>query len=242
MIRDLEAQIGHRTDASSARTRDFMRQLGLLEFCGVDEDICVNRVLRTDLSELRPVVASIGLVASGWKANVDGIDWFASEVWPRVRRPGICLNLYGWIGERWKPSEGEGIVAHGFRSDLDAVYRSIDIVINPVRYGAGLKIKTVEALGNGLPLVTSSEGARGLHAIAGTAFMVADSPADFGACLNRLIDNHDARKVLREAANRFAETHLSARACYGALVKEIHRPRVPGNRGRKDLSEEQGRA
>lgn len=181
--------------------------------------------------EPRPVVVSIGFVASAWKANADGIAWFASNVWPRVRRPGIGLDLYGWIGERWKPPEGEGIVAHGFQPDLDAVYRNIDIVINPVRYGAGLKIKTAEALGNGLPLVTSSEGARGLHAIAGTAFLVANTPADFAACLNRLIDDHDARKALGEAAYRFAEAHLSPQACFGTLVKEIHQPRAAGIRG-----------
>ena len=191
--------------------------------------------------ELRPVVSSIGFVASGWKANVDGIAWFASDVWPLVRRPGIALDLFGWIAERWKPPQGEAIVAHGFRPDLDAVYRSIDIVINPVRYGAGLKIKTAEALGNGLPLVTSSEGARGLHAIAGTAFLVADSPADFAAHLNRLIDDHDARKALGEAAYRFAEAHLSPQACFGALAREIHRPKLPGDRGRQEHPAEPGR-
>jgi ribosome biogenesis protein Tsr3 len=54
-------------------------------------------------------------------------------------------------------------------------------VINPVRFGAGLKIKTVEALANGLPLVTSEEGARGLASLDREAILIARNVDQFKA-------------------------------------------------------------
>jgi glycosyltransferase involved in cell wall biosynthesis len=226
---DREFAVFRRFDAVIAiQSSDYDKMRGVL---GDDRVVLTPHPALAARKALRPSVASIGFVASGWKANIDGIGWFAAEVWPAVRRPGLTLDLYGWIGEHWPVPPGRGIVARGFVPDLETAYGAIDIVINPVRYGAGLKIKTVEALGRGLPLVTTREGARGLDAIAGRAFLVADDAAAFAAALDRLIGDEAARRALGEAAYRFAEAELSPEACYAALVREINRPKETVARG-----------
>lgn len=166
---------------------------------------------------LRPVVANIGLVASRWHANVDGLDWFARTVWPTLRRPGLTLSLYGYIGGAWRSTPGDGVAVRGYVADLGAAYGEIDIVVNPVRYGAGLKIKTVEALANGLPLVTTSEGARGLMDHAHEAFVVADDPQAFASAITLLVGDLTARERLAAAAFALAQDRFSREACYGAL-------------------------
>jgi hypothetical protein len=62
--------------------------------------------------------------------------------------------------------------------------------------------------------------------LAGRASLVADDAAEFAACLDRLIDDRGARVALGDEGHRFAQAHLSPEACYGALVREIHRPKV----------------
>lgn len=174
---------------------------------------------------LRDPVRIIGTVASPWLPNVTGLKWFRSEVWPLVQRPGVSCHIHGSVCVPLKGAEVPGIALKGPAPELEAVYDSLDIAINTVPYGAGLKIKTVEALGAGLPLVTTSEGARGLERAAGSAFLVADAPPDFAAALQRLIDDRAERQRLSDAAYAFAEQTFSPDACFSDLLREIEAPR-----------------
>ena len=85
-----------------------------------------------------------------------------------------------------------------YGADLDAVYGAIYIVINPVRAGPGLKIKSVEALGYGLPLVATSEGACRLPESDRPFLMVADDAA-FRAELAQSAYDYAQRQFTTEA-------------------------------------------
>ncbi len=169
----------------------------------------------------RPQVKSIGFVASGWIANVDAMKWFIEDIWPRVFRPGLSLDIHGHICSLLKGVSVPGMALKGYGAELDAVYGAIDIAINPVRAGAGLKIKSVEALGNGLPLVTTTEGARGLPEFDDKTLLVADDPASFAGHLIRLVDDGALRQRVGQSAYDYARRHFTADACYGGLLAEI---------------------
>lgn len=116
----------------------------------------------------------------------------------------------------------DGIVLHGFVADMSQVYSQIDIAINPVRFGAGLKIKNMEALGHGLPLLTTTHGASGLEPYADEALLVADTPADFAGQLNRLLASYPLRQSLGTAAYQLAQTRFSPEVCFSNLLAVIH--------------------
>ena len=99
--------------------------------------------------------------------NVDGLRWFLDHVWQGPDLGDAQLHVYGRVAERIPLAAARDVVGHGLVEHLDAAYRDTDVVINPVRFGAGLKIKTVEALASGLPLVTTTEGARGPRPVCG---------------------------------------------------------------------------
>ena len=64
--------------------------------------------------------------------------------------------------------------------DLNVLYgRKADLIINPVQLGGGLKIKNVEALANGLPLITTPEGANGLEDGINNAFLLANTTEEW---------------------------------------------------------------
>jgi glycosyltransferase involved in cell wall biosynthesis len=94
----------------------------------------------------------------------------------------------------------------------------MDIVVNPVLYGAGLKIKTVEAFGYGLPLVTTEEGARGLPPEGRDACLIAANEDDFAACIATLASDLEMRRILGRAGSSFACSRLTPEACFRPLI------------------------
>ena len=109
----------------------------------------------------------------------------------------------------------------GYVDDLDALYAETDIVVNPVTFGGGLKIKCVEALAHGKPLITSPVGAEGIEKGANKAFIVCTSPAETVEQLNALIEDPERRRELATSARAFAEQHFSVQAAYGPLGQII---------------------
>ncbi len=102
--------------------------------------------------------------------NVDGVIWFVNEVLPLIVKhiPDIYLNLVGSNPpEEILALESKHVVVKGFVSDeeLSNLYDESKIGVIPLRFGAGVKGKTVEALYNGLPIVSTSIGIEGLSNI-----------------------------------------------------------------------------
>lgn len=115
--------------------------------------------------------------------NVDGIIWFCDNVVPLLRKASIAFELKV-VGSN--PNETIMGLAQadidivGFVSDetLEALYRETDIVIAPLRYGAGVKGKVIEAMARGVPIVTTDVGAQGVDP-KGKFLFVGNGPADF---------------------------------------------------------------
>jgi len=193
------------------------------EWIGQDKAILAPHPVHSIQQPIRENVRKIGFIASRWYANADGLQWFLEEVWRDIYRDGLSLDVYGSICEAFDNFEAPGVVFHGFVDDLAKAYSQIDIIINPVRWGAGLKIKTVEAMAQGLPLVISAEGGRGLEPLAGKAFMVAKDESGFKDGLINLINNYDLRKSLGTEGYNFAKQNLSPDKCFKELLRAINK-------------------
>lgn len=121
--------------------------------------------------------------------NVDGLCWFVDEVLPLVTQvfPDIKLHVVGANAPTAVTDvASDQVIIHGYLSDeeLAQQYRQARMVAVPLRYGAGVKGKVLEALQHGLPLVTTPIGAEGLPD-ADVVFNVKEMAADFA---NELIE------------------------------------------------------
>ena len=99
--------------------------------------------------------------------NVDAVMWFVREIWPRVRQKisgGRFIIVGSGVTAEIAALANDNIHIVGFLSeaDLQKIYKKVKLVVVPLRYGAGVKGKTVEAMYNGLPLVATSFGIEGL--------------------------------------------------------------------------------
>lgn len=165
--------------------------------------------------EIRPKVSVISFIASEYAPNIDAIEYFLKEVWPSFTECDLSLNIYGRITTKIaeRDFESKRIKLIGFTDNLEDVYAKSDIIINPVRAGAGLKIKNIEALGNGLPLVTTSHGISGIED-ARSALVVADSPSEFIYALRGLIEDFSLRKTLSRNASAYVQKNFSTETCF----------------------------
>lgn len=170
---------------------------------------------------LRAAASCIVYIASEYSPNVDAIRHFLAECWPEIQsKHSVTMNIYGNVCQHLETVSG--VCLKGFVPDLTTVYAEADIVINPVRFGAGLKIKNLEALGSGLPLVTTSHGARGLEEGAGTAFLTADSPKDFARAVSELLSDAAMRRRLGSEALQLVRKQFSADTCFQPLLDALY--------------------
>jgi glycosyltransferase involved in cell wall biosynthesis len=152
--------------------------------------------------------------------NADAIIWFCREVLPQLSTGHRPLQL-SIVGSRAGPDiralQQPGVEVLGFVSDdeLRRLYRQADIVVAPLRYGAGVKGKVIEAMARGVPVVTTDVGAQGIdHAdrllfIGNTAQEIAQAVVAAG--------NPDDARQRALASIAYVETNYSTQAMLDVL-------------------------
>jgi polysaccharide biosynthesis protein PslH len=140
--------------------------------------------------------------------NVEGALWLAREVWPLVRqlRPGVRLTLAG----RAPPPAIQALVAPDIRvpgmvADLRPLYARSSLVVAPIFWGSGVRIKLLEALACGLPVVTTALAAEGIDLRQGASALFAAQPDAFAAAIVRLLDDAALRAHLSAAGRAVVE-------------------------------------
>ncbi len=142
-----------------------------------------------------------GWFAGGRSPNADGLLWFAREVLPKVRArvPGVRLKVTGALPpENVRRLECAAVEFVG-EGDLADFYNGLRMVVVPLRYGAGVKIKTIEALQHGLPTVATSVGAEGIGLDDPTVLPICDDADDFAREVAGLLDDPSAWEERRQA-------------------------------------------
>ena len=140
-------------------------------------------------------------VGSGSFHNYDGMTWFLETCWNGIRsaRPAATLHVYGSVCNRLR-NVPPGVELHGVVADLAAAYEDCAAAIVPLRIGSGLKVKLIEALAYGVPIVTTPVGAQGLMQLAPRPFLVGESPGEFSAGCLAALSSPELRKGLSDAA------------------------------------------
>jgi glycosyltransferase involved in cell wall biosynthesis len=168
----------------------------------------------------RPVDGRILYIGGYNGANIDGLRRFLESVWPQIRQQyeKAHLHICGYIYRAFLSEHFDGVKFLKHVEDVEAQYAEVSVVVNPTWIGTGLKIKCVDALARGKPLVTTNKGIEGLHEEVETACRVADDEHDFAAHVVDLLANSNSRDNQANAARRFAETHLTKKVVYKELL------------------------
>ncbi len=157
--------------------------------------------------------------------NVDALAWFVADILPliRVRVPNARLVA---AGSHVPPSvwalSGPAVTIRPDLSpdELRRLYLSARVAVAPLRYGAGVKLKVVEALREGVPLVTTGTGAQGLPGLARAA-CVADDPARFAEDVCRLLTDTASWQDRCAAQIAYARKHFSTATLRNGLLHAL---------------------
>jgi len=190
------------------------------QWIGEDSSIYMPMPQATTAIPIRNTVKNIGMIGSGWHANVNGLDNFLKEVWPKLDTH-LHLNIYGGVGKHFAGVKLKNVTFHGLQQDLESCYQDLDLIINPVYYGAGLKIKSIEALAHGLPLVTTKEGASGIEFLNGNSLLIAKDSVDFAKKITQLVYDHPARVRLAINGLNHIKTCFNKAVCFRDLSNYI---------------------
>jgi O-antigen biosynthesis protein len=165
--------------------------------------------------------------------NVDAMLWFAVEIMPKIvaRVPDAKLHM---VGSRMpamiRDLANEHIIAHGYVKNVEPFFSSCVLSVAPLRYGAGVKGKINQSMSFGLPVVSTSCGAEGMHLTHGKDILIANDPADFASQVIRLAQSEKLWSRLSKNGQRNIEKYFSfstAKRDFGMLLSELKRVAGP---------------
>ncbi len=156
--------------------------------------------------------------------NVDAVVWFVREVLPLVRekRPDAVLTVAGGdvVPEVQALHSGD-VQVLGWVPDLAPHYDRARVFVAPLRYGAGVKGKVGEAMGNGVPVVSTAVGAEGMGMVPGGDLLVAEGPADLAEAVLRLLEDDDLWRRTAEAGRQAVDRRYGLTATRAALAEVL---------------------
>jgi len=160
--------------------------------------------------------------ALDWQPNIQGLDWFLKQVWPKVHStlPALEFHIAGRnMPATYKNASYPNVFFHGEVNDAQTFINTHEIMLVPLLAGSGVRVKIIEGLAMGKPIITTSIGLEGINCTNGTDIMVADTPEDFQKAITYCIENPRFTKSLSENARRYALKEYDIHAITGRLVQ-----------------------
>lgn len=142
--------------------------------------------------------------------NVDGLEWFHAAVWPLIRHrlPQARLMV---VGRGFDPSRLRSLLVDdsvdliGEVDDLQPYYMKAGVSVCPVRMGSGTRLKILEAMAYGNPVVSTSIGCEGLSVVDGEDLLIRNSAGEFAKAVVDLISKPADFERIRSEARRRVE-------------------------------------
>jgi polysaccharide biosynthesis protein PslH len=149
--------------------------------------------------------AVIGYLGTANELNVISAQWFVCEVWPKVQALMSSAQLLVGGDVASHIDSLPNVIKLGSVATPAELYRKVRLVVNPMRTGSGLKIKTIEALSHGIPVVSTTPGVAGVSAFKDfSCVRVADEPNEMASAIVKLLASPTELQQMSESAIRFS--------------------------------------
>lgn len=188
--------------AIQERDAEFFRALGLPRV------ETIGHFIKPRPPQGRPPRNRIVYVASDNSINLKAWESFSDEVLGGIeeRLPGTSIRVAGRICRRIPDSPRYEKL--GVAEDLDALYAPATLAVNPATWGTGLKIKTLEPLAFGRPVVTTPVGIQGLEGAENRGILVGRTPGEYLEHIERLLTRPGYWEEQQRAGRAFLTDYL----------------------------------
>jgi len=184
------------------------RDAAFFQTLGLPRVVTIGHFARPHPPQAPPPRSRILFVASDNSINLKAWESFTDQVLGQIeeRLPGTLIRVAGRICRRIPDSSRYEKV--GVAEDLDALYASTTLAVNPATWGTGLKIKTLEPLAYGRPVVTTPAGIQGLEEAENRGILVGRTPGEFIEHIERLLTRPLYWEEQRRSAQDFLTDYL----------------------------------
>lgn len=168
------------------------------------------------------------LFVGGFKhaPNVDAVLWFGKEIFPRIleKYPDIIWHIVGSSApDEVKALANDNIIIEGFVTDeeLGEMYRKYRMVVVPLRYGAGVKGKIVEAAYYQIPVVTTAIGGEGLDSTVGS-FVMEEEAEKMALLIESLYTDYDKLRKMSDAGETMIQKYFTSKVAENVLLEDMN--------------------
>ncbi len=167
--------------------------------------------------------------------NADAALWMIREIFPLIHRerPEVRIQIVGARPDyrlQRAASVEPAVSLTGYAEDLSPFWPRTAALAVPLRAGSGMRVKILDAMARGVPVISTRLGAEGIHARNGDEILLADHPAGFARAVIRLIGDFDLRQSLAQSARRLVEQQYDWRVRYREADAVYARLLSQGNR------------
>jgi glycosyltransferase involved in cell wall biosynthesis len=221
-MRSWEPRVGEQFDCCLAVSEDERRELiGANPKLSVEVvpngvDTVEHQLLPDEANS--PAVIFVGNM--DYRPNVDAVTFFCRDILPRIRSSFPDLEM--WIvglnpRDEVKQLEGRGVHVTGRVDDVQPYYQRSTVCVVPLRAGGGTRLKILESMALGRPVVSTTVGCEGLDITDGEHLFVADSPELFAEKTIRLLKEDRLRYGMSERARQLVERRYD----WGAIANRL---------------------
>jgi polysaccharide biosynthesis protein PslH len=182
--------------------------------------IAVNTIKQDNVAEW----AGYHIGAMDWLPNQQAIDWFIGEVWPLIKQkqPDFTFHFAGrHMPRRYFDVQADGITCAGEVADAAAFIADKKILLVPLLSGGGIRVKTLEAMAAGKLVISTTIGMQGISAVAGTHYLLADTPQAFADAVDAALSNKAQATAIGHAAAALIRDEYDAAALAATLSQKV---------------------
>ncbi|MEM7375252.1 MAG: glycosyltransferase family 4 protein [Bacteroidota bacterium] len=192
------------------------RDAGILKKLGAIKPAYVCQVgMDFDILDTRPVELEYPSVfyigALDWEPNREGLDWFLKEVWPKVHPsfPQVKFFIAGRnMPNKYLSIRQDNIVVLGEVPSASEFIKSKAVMVVPIFSGSGMRVKIVEGMAYGKPIVATPMAAEGMSAKHGNNIMLAQTAEDFADRVRILIEQRSIHDTISARARSFVKSRF----------------------------------
>ncbi len=146
--------------------------------------------------------------------NKDALFYFMKKIFPHIKEKIKDVKLF-IVGPSInksieKLSNGKDIFVKGFVPKIEEVYSKTNVLVVPLRIGTGIRVKIIEAMANGVPIVSTKIGCEGIKGIKdGVNIIVRDNPLEFAEAVERLLVDKKLAELISKGGYDLVKKYYS---------------------------------
>lgn len=161
-----------------------------------------------------------------YSANLDAIRHYVSDIYPHLAGETVKLRVTGRHNgvDLTGIDNCPGVELVGYVGDIKDVLGTSAACVAPLREGGGSRLKILEAMAAGVPVISTTMGAEGIEAIAGKHILIADDPVDFASAIAQVLADQELAQTLSREARLFVEQRYDwSNICtgFGQIVESV---------------------